>query len=171
MDPITAVFVSYIELAGQYTAKKALIDPLGLEVSAITVQHQYVDIPFTYQMWKVNHASVCYAYRQNASAYSQCTLAASSLFQSMCHELGAKTADVTGSKYRSLKNMYCTAAVTYQPTIADVQWSSERTELDKARRLCNTAMAAAIGSTDQKVLAEKEALCSRYKSLKSEAAR
>lgn len=167
MDPLTAIFISYIELAGLYTAKRALIDPLGLEVASISVEHQGIDVPFSYQLWKIRDKSVCFSYKQSASVYSKCTVSASSLFNSMCKELS--TIQSNSSKHRSIKNMYCNAAFSYEPTIANVQWSENRSVLDKARRECNTAMVGALGSNDEALIQNRNELCGKYKKLKNDA--
>ena len=166
MDPITAVFISYIELAGQYTAKHIFIDPIGLDVTAITVEHQGMEVPFSYQLWRIRDNSVCFTYKQNAAQYSKCTVAASSLFQAMCKQM--QTPQITNTKHRSIKNMYCNAALSYEATVANVQWTEVRSDLDVARRECNTAMAGALGSTDEVLIQDRNELCGKYKELKKE---
>ena len=164
MDPITAAFVSYIELAGQYSARKLFIDPLDLEISTISVEHEGVEVSFSHQLWRIKHKSVCLSYRQDAAQFSKCSVSASSLFKAMCKQ--TRSSSALGRNKKHIKNMYCNAALSYEPTIADVQWSETRNELAVARRECNTAMAVALGSKDNKLINDRKMKCSKYNELK-----
>lgn len=165
MDPVTAVFVSYLELASQYGTKRLLIDPVGLEAQSVSVEHQGIEIPFSYQHWRIRDNSVCFTYKHNLPQYSDCTVAASSLFRAMCNKI--RSQPINHTKQRSIKNMYCNAAYSYKPTIANVQWSEARSEIDVARSECNAAIAGALGSRNTALIQKRDLLCAKYKEMKS----
>lgn len=165
MDPISLFFASYVELV-QSTAQKRILDVMGTDVSAISVLHDGVDVSFSYQMWRIRDKSVCANYTENTAKYSKCTVAASSLFKGVCNEL--QQVNSKNTKNRRERNMYCNAAAQFKPVIANVQWTESRTELDLARRVCNTAIAVASGSTDPVVLKERDDTCLVYRELKAQ---
>jgi hypothetical protein len=55
--------------------------------------------------------------------------------------------------------MYCNAAVSYEATVARISVAGERSEKKAARAECNLAIAAALGSQDAVVIAERERVC------------
>lgn len=62
MDPVSAIFASYLELVSQKTTER-MSDVLGLEVQTVSVTHQNIRVPYAYQMWKVQHKSICRGYK------------------------------------------------------------------------------------------------------------
>ena len=164
MDPISWFFVSYAELVQDIT-KTRLLDIMGTDVTSISVTHEGVEIPYSFQLWRIQENTVCSKYKQNAGQYSKCTVSASSLFQNVC--TGLQQQKSSDTKQRRMKNMYCNAAINYQPTIANVQWTEERSEEDVARRECNTATAIALGSTDPNEIEKREAACNNYREIRS----
>lgn len=165
MDPISLFFISYAELIQGITQKR-ILDVKGTDISSISVMHDGVDIPFSFQLWRIRDNSVCSKYSANAAQYSSCTVAARSLFNDMCGEL--QKVDSTELKQKRIKNMYCNAAVQFKPVVANVQWTEARSELDIARRECNTALAAASGSVDPELIARRDYSCQEYRELKAE---
>ena len=55
--------------------------------------------------------------------------------------------------------MYCNAAVSYEATIAWIGGAEEETEVEEAKAACNLAVAAALGSRDPVVIAERDRVC------------
>jgi hypothetical protein len=165
MDPISAMFASYLDAISSNVAQHTS-DVLGTEIQAQVVEHQGVQVPYTYQLWKIQPKSVCESYRGNIDNYSHCTSAAKSLFADTCEYLQQHPGD--GWKHRKLKNMYCMAAVSYQPTVATIGWSSEEASpLEEARAACNLAIAELVGNTDPAARRRKQAACDTYDSLKA----
>ena len=85
--------------------------------------------------------------------YFQCMVMAKKLFEALCVNLSEKPS--THWRQPKTKNMYCNAAVSYQPTIARIGEAEERAEGDEARAACNLAIAAALGSRDPEVIEER----------------
>ena len=156
MDPISLVFSAYLD-AVQSNVHTQLTDTLGTEVKAVVIDYQGVKVPFQYQIWRVRDNSVCSSYQSDLIQYSQCTVKAKELFQTLCAQLSKKPS--THWRYTKTKNMYCNAAVSYQPTIARIGEAEERTEDEEARAACNLAIVAALGSRDPVVIAERDRVC------------
>jgi len=55
--------------------------------------------------------------------------------------------------------MYCNAAVSYEATIAWIGEAEEETVDEEAKAACNLAIAAALGSRDPVVIAERDRVC------------
>jgi len=166
MDPISAIFASYLDLVSN-TAHEHVSDVMGTEITALVVKHDGISIPYTYQIWKVKEKSVCATYEPNIAHYSKCTVAAKSLFNDICQHLQENKAN--NWKHKKLKNMYCNAAITYQPTVASVDWTNKESPLRAARAECNLAIAGLMGSTDSELLKKKEEACGNYQTLKQKA--
>lgn len=165
MDPISAAFTSYLELVSS-GATSRMTDVLGTEVQAVVVEHHNVNIPYAYQMWKLRPDSACASSRQNVVLYSKCTVAAQSLFKETCAHLQANPEHHW--KHRKLKNMYCGAAATYQPTMASVQWSNEPSPLQQARTDCNLAISKLMTFRSAETEKKKEKACGIYRSLRGQ---
>jgi len=168
MDPIAAVLASYLEVVSTALADE-IVAPLGLEVTSLTVHHQGIDVPYAYQRWRIIDKSVCEAYSRDVSKLSACTVTAKSLFSDLCQYLQAQR-HLEG-KRRLLKDMYCRAARSYQPTIARVSWSGKQSELESARTECNTAIVDAMGDGDPPARERKRVACDRYRALQEGAQR
>lgn len=167
MDPLSLAFASYLDLVVGVTHNK-LEDVMGVELTAMQVEHKHVVVPYSYQMWRIQEPTVCVRYKPDLAVFSQCTRVASDLFSQVCAQLQTKR--LTHWKQKKLKNMYCQAAVSFKPTVASVQWSPANTELQEARSACNAAIAASMGNGDMKLREEKERLCAQYDQLKKSSA-
>jgi hypothetical protein len=55
--------------------------------------------------------------------------------------------------------MYCNAVVSYEATIAWIGEAEEGAEDEEAKAACNLATAAALGSRDPVVIAERDRVC------------
>lgn len=164
MAGLTSAIASLMMLPGQHMGQQ-MVETMGYEVKSVVIAHNGIDVPFSYQRWLVMPKSVCSTYSQDISAYSKCTVAAKDLFYDTC--LNFDFSSLNNRNSSLLKNMFCKASASYQPTIVNVQWSSEPSELDQARSECNTAKAALLGGrTPERLAAERDA-CSRYHSLNS----
>ena len=164
MDPISAAFASYLDLVSTRVTEH-MTDTLGTEIQAVVVQHQGIRIPYSYQIWKIRPSSVCSSYRPNAIQFSKCTLAAQSLFQDTCAYLQANPQEHW--KHHKLTNMYCLAAESYKPTIANMQWTQEPSLMEQAQTECNLAVTVLMNNPSSENQAKKDAACIRYQSLKS----
>ena len=162
MDPISAVFATYLDAVSNVTMER-MTEVMGTEVQAVVVKPDGVDVPYSYQIWKIRPQTVCGTYRQDVALYSKCTVAAQSLFNDTCAYLQANPQ--SHWKYRKTKNMYCDAAATYQPTVANVEWSNDVSPVEEARAECNLAVAELMGNRTAKNRKKKEEACEKYHAL------
>ena len=156
MSPISLIFAAYVD-AVQNTVHDKMTDALGTEVKAVMIGYEGVDVPFQHQMWRVKSQTVCSPYQSDLVPYSHCTVTAKKLFAALCTQLSKKPSDHW--RHTKTKNMYCNAAVSYQATIARIGKAQERTEDERARAVCNLAIAGALGSRDPVVIAERDRVC------------
>ena len=156
MDPIALVLAAYIDSV-QSTVNARVSDTLGTEIKALIIEYQGVPVPFQYQMWRVKDKSVCSRYQSDLTYYSHCTVTAKKLFTALCSQLSQKPSDHW--RYIKTKNMYCNAAVLYEATIAWIHGAEEEAEDEEAKASCNLAIAAALGSRDPVVIAERDRVC------------
>jgi hypothetical protein len=157
MDPISAVLAAVIE-QGAGTVAAGMRSALGTDVTSVVVEYQGYQVPFSYQMWQLKPKSVCDTYRSDVAAFSGCTVAAKSLFGALCKELQEKPSATLS--YGSLKNLYCTAAVSFQPTHATVQWSAQ-SQTDDARQECRLAQAALLAENTPETRKRREVACGK----------
>ena len=156
MDPIALVLAAYMDSV-QSTVNARVSDTLGTEVKALIIEYQGVPVPFQYQMWRVKDKSVCSQYQSDLTYYSHCTVTAKELFTTLCSQLSQKPSDHW--RYIKTKNMYCNAAVSYEVTIARIDGAEEGAEGEENKAACNLAIAAALGSRDPVVIAERDRGC------------
>jgi len=164
MDPISAVFASVLDVVSNQISDH-LLDVTGARQQSVIVEHQGVRIPFSYQRWTIQPQSVCRNQGRNVEEFSRCTVAAKSMFSEACERLQKERG--TGWRHAKLQNMYCSAAVSYQPTVANIGWSAESSPLDEARTACNLATAELIGNPDPAAKRRKQEVCDRYNALKA----
>ncbi len=162
MDPLSAIFASYLDMVSN-TVHGQVTDIMGTEITALAIDHGGTTVPYSYQLWRIRERTVCFSYSGQVSKYSECTMAARSLFSDICQHLQQKP--LSHWKLKKLKNMYCNAAVTFQPTVATVKWSGDVSGLDVARTECNTAIAGLVGSSDSALKKKKELVCEKYREL------
>ncbi|MFC1684254.1 hypothetical protein ACFL0R_02130 [Pseudomonadota bacterium] len=166
MDPLTLFFTSYLEAVSD-RAYAQMSDESGVETQQVMVAHNNHRISYQYRFWEIQDETVCADKREHVGHYSECTIAAKSLFERACKRLLNNPEEHW--KYSSLKEMYCTAADYYEPTIATIDWSYEKeTRLSAAKRECSAAVAAAIGSRDPRILNERDVKCRIYKQVKEQ---
>ncbi|MCB0253945.1 MAG: hypothetical protein KDI55_09465 [Anaerolineae bacterium] len=164
MDPIGAIFASIVDVISTPITQH-YSDVAGLQVQTLVVEHQGVRVPYSYQLWKIQTQSVCQGQGATVDQFSRCTVAAKSMFTEACDQLQKKP----GSDWRhtELQNMYCTAAVSYQPTVANIGWSADTSPLDEARAECNLAIAELVGNSDPAARQRKKVACDKYDALKA----
>lgn len=163
VDPISTLLSAYLrfvssDIAGQYSARH------DVEIQSLNIEYEGIDIPFQHQVWKIRPDSVCAFYRDELLSFSKCTASAKRLFRTVCDHLSEKPIDHW--KYLKTKNMYCNAAVSYQPTVAAISEAEKPAPLEAARQKCNLATAQALGRTDAASIAARTATCSAYEKLK-----
>jgi len=62
--------------------------------------------------------------------------------------------------------MYCNAAISYKPTIAQISAATEESEIQRAKKECNSATVEVMGSNDHGAIIKRDARCKKYKELK-----
>ena len=164
MDPIGAIFASIVDVISNPISQR-FADVTGTQIQSDVVEHQGIQVPYSYQLWKIQPKSVCHSYGNNVEDFSRCTVAAKSMFTEACQHLQKKPS--TDWRHTKLQNMYCTAAVTYQPTVANIGWSPDTSPLDEARAACNLAIAELVGNPDPAARQRKKAACDKYDALKA----
>ncbi len=58
--------------------------------------------------------------------------------------------------------MYCLAAESYQPTIANIQWTPEPSPKEQAQTECNLAVTAFMNDPSAENEKKKEAACLKH---------
>ena len=147
------------------TVNDQLTDLRGTEITAMSIKHNGILVPFQYQLWRIKEPSVCDSYELNIQDYSNCTIAAKKLFNNLC--IGLQKKLKTSWRYKKIKNMYCRASISYKPTIARITKASFQTDLVLARKNCNIATAKAIGSNKKNLDLARVEACDIYKELKT----
>jgi len=156
MDPVSLLFTAYLDSI-QNTVHARFTDLHGTEIKAVMIEYRGVEVPYQYQLWRIRNKSVCQSCKSQTTQFSKCTLAAKALFRDLCAQLSDKPSNHW--RHSKLKNMYCNAAVSFEATVARIAVAGERSEEEAARAECNLAIAAALGSRDAVVIAERERVC------------
>ncbi|UTA46941.1 hypothetical protein L1F30_12295 [Simiduia sp. 21SJ11W-1] len=162
MDPVSMLFGAYLN-AVQSTVHNHLTDAMGTELKSINIEYQGTGIPFQYQMWRIREQSVCAGFDANIGKKSECTQKAKALFAELCSYLTANPKPHW--RHSKTKNMYCNAAVSYKPVIADLGPAAEKSNLAKAKAQCSAATVAAMGSTEARLIRERDAVCGVYRGM------
>lgn len=163
MDPISTLFALYVDAVSN-NIHRQVTDTLGTEIQVEVINYEGLDIAFQYQVWQVRERSVCGGYSDDMAVFSDCTTKAKALFNDLCSELTRRQSDHW--RFTKTRNMYCNAAVSFKPTIASISRSDELSEVESARRQCNLATAAALGSSDPKLVGERKRACDEYESIR-----
>ncbi len=165
MEPISMLFATYLQTLGQTYAERS-IDRMNLDLRPQVIEYQGHQIGFQHQMWKIREQSVCANLRSgDYLVYSRCTVAAKQMFNELCQQLAQQG---NSSPVVQHRNMYCSAAVSFQPTVATILVPpTQPTELMQLRQRCNTLTAAALGSTNRTRTAERDRICQEYRALQA----
>lgn len=167
MDPLSAAFAAYLDTFST-TVTNSMEARRNLDVQAHVVEHGGYAIAYQHRLWKIRDDSVCADLRQDLERYSGCTKAAAAWFRETCSQMSSNPADHWS--HAKLKTMYCNASVSYQPTIAAIEWStpSEPDVLQSAREACSLARVAVLGDNTAEQRRRKAEACDHYEMLKGQ---
>ncbi|WP_227512684.1 MULTISPECIES: hypothetical protein [Marinobacter] len=163
LDPVSLVFSAYLNTL-QTTVSNHFNETRNLEITPVVVEYEGTPVSYQHQLWRVRPESVCANYQQNISKFSKCTVKASRLFNALCLEL--KQSGVEGLRQVQVQNMYCNAAVSFKPTVADIGSAQTLSGLEEARRACNAATVSSMGNSDPRLARERDKACEVYRDLK-----
>lgn len=162
MDPVSMLFSSFLtSMTSSIHAQMS--DVMGTELKAQVVEYQNHKIDYQYQLWKIKSETVCKNKKDElVTEYSTCTIAAKAMFKETCEYLTQNPQDHW--KYSKLKNMYCTAGVTYPPTTATISRPSEAdVEVWEAKQKCSLLTLEARQTSNQGIEKERETACDQAK--------
>lgn len=151
MDPVSYLFSAYLNLVQQQVS-----DHYGTEPKTLVVEYEGEQVPFVFQFWQIQPKSVCRPYEQDVRRFSQCTVKAAALFQTLCDDLTRQ--DDSSWQLPKLRTMYCSAAISYRPMIAEIG-DTKQSPAKLAERACNQAILAAMDSDDATLLAQRDKAC------------
>ncbi|MFM1648360.1 hypothetical protein ACJ5N2_10730 [Aeromonas salmonicida] len=151
MDPVSYLFSAYLNLVQQQVS-----DHYGTEPKTLVVEYEGEQVPFAFQFWQIQPKSVCRHYEQDAWRFSQCTVKAADLFQTLCDDLTRQ--DDSSWQLPKFRTMYCSAAISYRPMIAEIG-DAKQSPAKLAERACNQAILAAMDSDDETLLAQRDKAC------------
>ena len=136
MDPVIMLFSSFLTSMTS-SIHTQMSDVMGTQIQAQVVEYQNHKIDFQYQLWRIKPESVCISKKNELiNEYSSCTNAAKSMFNDTCQHLSQTPKNHW--KYTKLKNMYCTAAVSYSPITAIItKPDAAETEILEAKQKCS----------------------------------
>jgi hypothetical protein len=119
-------------------------------------------------LWDTQRDSVCADVRQDLQTYSGCTAAALEWFRAACRHLSDNPTNHWSQS--KMKSMYCSAAVSFRPTIASIEWapSQQPDALQAAREACSLARVAVLGDNTAEQRRQKAEACDRYEMLKGQ---
>lgn len=163
MDPVSFVFSAYLNTV-QSSVSNHFNETRNLEITPVIVEYEGVSVSYQHQLWRVRPESVCSNYRQNISQFSGCTVKASRLFHALCSELKQSASD--DWRQVQIQNMYCNAAVSFKPTVANIGSAPTLSGLEEARQACSAATVAAMGNSDPRLARERDKACEVYRESK-----
>ncbi|MCK9503699.1 MAG: hypothetical protein M0Q95_05900 [Porticoccaceae bacterium] len=162
MDPISFILSTYINTVSS-TMTNNVSEIYGTEMQSVATEYHGHQVTYSYQMWKIKPESVCRNQKSDINQYSKCTIEAKSLFDELCDYL--QTNPGSGWRFQKNKNMYCTAAISYQPVIASIQKADQPTPIEIARKECNTVIAENMGDGSPAAQKRIEKACESYNSM------
>lgn len=155
MDPVSWLFSAYLNLVQQQVS-----DIYGTEPKTLVVEYEGEQVPFAFQFWQIQPKSVCRPHEQDAQRFSRCTVKAAALFGRLCDELSRQ--DDSSWQHPKFRAMYCAAALSYRPMIAEIG-EAKADPARLAERACNQAILAAMDSEDETLLAQRDRACAQTK--------
>ncbi|MCX4188855.1 hypothetical protein [Methylophaga sp. OBS3] len=164
MDPVSMLFSSFLN-AMTTSTHNHISDVMGVELQAKVVEYQDHNIDYQYQLWKIKPESVCISKKTELiNEYSSCTNAAKAMFTDTCQYLNQHPQNHW--KYTKLKNMYCTAAVSYAPITATITRPSEaETEVWEAKQKCSLLTLEARQTTNPSIEKKRKVACDHAKAV------
>ncbi|OOZ38927.1 hypothetical protein BOW53_13545 [Solemya pervernicosa gill symbiont] len=165
MEPVTLLFAAYLELARTDPGIEIDNDADMGALHSEMISYHGLEIPFDYQQWRILGGSVCKSYQQRSiSLYSSCTVEAKSLFNDLCQEMRRSPAE--GNRYTKLKEMYCTAATLFQPSIATISSTNYVGPFESAKKRCNQMTIEAMIDKSIEKKQRRDIACQRYHEMK-----
>ena len=137
----------------------------GTELESVDTSFNGQRVTYQYQIWKVKPKSVCSHAQHQITQFSACTFAAKDLFHALCRTLQRKK---NGPDYRirKLHNMYCQAAVSFRPTIAQISRSQPLSKKGHAvRKKCNDSIILDMISGENKEKKPRNEACNALERL------
>ncbi|MGI3001797.1 hypothetical protein ACRTDJ_01655 [Shewanella algae] len=160
MDPLSQLFAAYLEMVSN-NITNAYIDAANTNVTAQTLTYKGTDIRFQHFLWQVKQESVCADLKQQATAYSKCTLQAKAMFTDLCNQLSSMKN--LNSKGRSLSRMYCNASLNYKPMIATISTPTRKTEQQLKDKECNQLILKAMQDSSPELAKRRDKICAEAK--------
>ncbi|HEC74407.1 MAG TPA: hypothetical protein ENI26_08545 [Methylophaga aminisulfidivorans] len=140
-------------------------DVMGSDIQTQVVKYQDYTVDYQYKFWKVRDDSVCAITKHElVSEYSECTVAAKSFFIETCSHLTNNKRQHW--KHKKLENMYCSAAVSYEPTIAQISIpTAKEAKLLEAQQACSMLTLQARQTQSKQHATQRDRACAEYKAL------
>lgn len=160
MDPLSTFFAAYISTVTT-NVHNNVSDIYGLKIKTEVIEYDGTKVKFQYQLWKIKPKTVCATYKQKMLDYSTCTVKAQKLFSAICDEL--PTNNKSHWKTKKIKNMYCNAAVNYQPVVAIIAKPIKVDEQRDIEKKCNLLILKTMNNKNKDLLAEKSVVCGQIK--------
>ena len=161
MDALTLTFSALISAISSPMVNqvKGLV---GSELQSVSVMHEGYEVSYQYQNWIIRTKSVCAENKHNLATYSRCTVAAKSLFHDLCKELTEQKGNNRDWRYRKPKDMYCKAAVSFKPTVAQLSSGKSQNSSEKLKIRCNQLIIDAMGNDDPQLARKRDQACRVY---------
>lgn len=133
---------------------------LTLTETSLVIEYQATNIPFSHKQWRVIDGSVCSHHDRNSPEYSNCSVKAKSLFNQICSAL--TNSSNTYWHQQKHKEMYCDAAVNFQPMVATISYGAS-TQMSAEEKKCNQLILKALVDPSEKNILEKNEACKGIK--------
>ncbi|WP_028469849.1 hypothetical protein [Neptunomonas japonica] len=129
-------------ISQQYT------ESAGLTLDSVMVDYQGQPVSYQYQMWRLKPNSVCLPLKDiDVLQYSQCSMAAQQLFKETCRQF-INNPNRKDWLYPKYKRLYCNAAASFQPVVAQVRLSLPVEENTVKKQQCSLLVLKAMSSRD-----------------------
>lgn len=140
-------------------------DIMSTELKAQVVEYQNHKIDYQYLLWKIKPESVCISKKNELiNEYSSCTNAAKAMFSDTCEYLTQNSQNHW--KYKKLKNMYCTSAVSYTPITATISRPNEaEAEIWETKQKCSLLTLVARQTLNHEIEKKRKLACDDAKNI------
>ncbi|MCU8011360.1 hypothetical protein [Shewanella sp. SM74] len=160
MDPLSQLFAAYLEMVSN-NITNAYVDAANTTVTDQTLTYKGTNIRFQHFLWQVKQESVCANLKQQATAYSKCTLQAKAMFTDLCNQLS--TMKNINSKGRSLTQMYCNASLNYKPIIATISAPAHKKDQQLKEKVCNQLILKTMQDNSPELAKRRDETCAQTK--------
>lgn len=156
-NPVAEAYSSFVRnMAHTITSDYQAMMNTNLETKQI--EYNGYQVSFQYLLWRLRPNSVCANYRYDLLEYSQCSKAAQQLFSQTCQHLNNNPSN--NWKHEKLTLLYCSAAVDYQPVIAEVGISKNQNDSDiEQRQRCSALRMDAMRTKDPHTIQMRDQVC------------